>query len=46
LPQVLDCGAHAVSRGAATLPRQEKSNSADVQRSRVNNTGSIGAVER
>jgi hypothetical protein len=31
----------AVARGAATLLQQEKNNSADVQRSRVNITGFI-----
>jgi hypothetical protein len=41
LPQVLYRGARAASRGASTLPQQEKHNSADVQRIRVNITGCL-----
>jgi hypothetical protein len=41
LSQELDRCAKAVAPGAATLPQQEKSNSADVQRSRINITGFI-----
>jgi hypothetical protein len=37
--QVLDRCAQTAVRGAATLPQQEKSNSADVQLNRVNITG-------
>jgi hypothetical protein len=44
--QVLGRGAQAAARGAATLSQQEKSNSADVQQSRVNITGLIFSVER
>jgi hypothetical protein len=36
LLQVLDRGAQVVAIGAATLAQQEKNNSVDVQRSRVN----------
>jgi hypothetical protein len=39
--QVLGHGAHAAARGAATLPQQEKSNSADVQWNTVNIAGFI-----
>jgi hypothetical protein len=35
-PQVLDRGAQAVAHGAATPLQQEKNNSADLQRRRVN----------
>jgi len=41
LSQVIDRGAQAVSRGAATLSQQEKYNSADVQRRKVTITGFI-----
>jgi hypothetical protein len=34
--QVLDRGAQGLAHGAATLPQQEKNNSADVQRNRAN----------
>jgi hypothetical protein len=44
--QVLDRGAQAIARGAATLSHQEKNNSANVQRNRVNITGFICAVVR
>jgi hypothetical protein len=38
LLQVLDRGAQVDANGEATLPQQEKNNSADVQWSRVNFT--------
>jgi hypothetical protein len=38
---VLDRGAKAVARDAATLPQQEKNNSADEMRNRENITGFI-----
>jgi hypothetical protein len=45
-PQILDRGAQAAARGAATMPQHEKKNSADVQRNRVNITGFTCSVER
>jgi hypothetical protein len=44
--KVLDRGAKAVARGAAALSKQEKSNSADFQWSKVNITGFNCTVER
>ena len=44
--QVLDRGAQAVARDAATLPQQEKNNSADMQRSRENINGFTCTVAR
>jgi hypothetical protein len=44
--QVLGRGARAVARGAAAQSQQEKNNSVDVQRSRVNYTGFICAAVR
>jgi hypothetical protein len=44
LRYTLDRGAQAYARSAATLPRQEKYNSADVQRNRANITGFISTV--
>jgi hypothetical protein len=44
--QVLGRGAQAIARGAATLPQQEKNNSADVQKNREKNTGFFFAVVR
>jgi hypothetical protein len=44
--QVLDRGAQAVARGAATLSQQQKNYSADMQRIRVNNTALISTVVR
>jgi hypothetical protein len=40
-PQVLESCVQFVARGDATQSQQEKNNSADVQRSRVNITGFI-----
>jgi hypothetical protein len=45
-PQVLDRGAQVDARGATTLPQQEKINSVNVQRRRVNITGCISTVVR
>jgi Asp/Glu/hydantoin racemase len=44
--QVLGRGAQAVALGAATMSRQEKNNSANAQRCRVNINGFIYAVVR
>jgi hypothetical protein len=44
--QVIDRGTQAAARSTATLPQQEKSNSADLQRSRVNMNGFICTVAR
>jgi hypothetical protein len=46
LAVVLGRSAQAVARGAATLPKQEKNNSADVQRSGVYKPGFICTEER
>jgi hypothetical protein len=43
---VLDRYAQAITRGAATLSKQKKKNSADAQRKRVSITGFIYTVER
>jgi hypothetical protein len=44
--QVLDRGAQAVAWGVAMLPRQKKSNSADLQRGRTTITGFICTVAK
>jgi hypothetical protein len=46
MSQVLDRGAQAVARGAGALSQQEKNNSADVHRSKVNITDFIRTVPR
>ena len=46
LSQVLHCGSQAVAPGVATLPQQEKFNSAGIQRNGANTNGFICAVER
>jgi hypothetical protein len=44
LSQILDCGAQVASRGAATPPQQENSNSAGLQRNSLSITGFICTV--
>jgi len=39
------CSLHFAKASAATLPQQEKNDSADLQRGRVNIAGFIGTVE-
>jgi hypothetical protein len=46
LSQVLDIGTHAAGRVTATLSQQEKNNSADLQRKRVNISGFICTAAR
>jgi hypothetical protein len=44
--QERDCGAQAVARGTVALSQQQKNNSGDVQRKRVNINGFICTVAR
>jgi RES domain-containing protein len=46
LSQVLDIGTHAAGRVTATLSQQEKNNTADLQRNRVNISGFTCTVAR